>query len=336
MRRAASASPNLPEVDSANDRPVPEYPEARLASLGWKGDAEFRSLLRRALRDAWPAARRFHWKVGTVCELEPKDADVGYTGKDGTLYVKVRDPAHNGCKCYSYSFVLATLLHEMTHLSILGHGKSFYQRFTEAIAACGADPFVRRDVRSHVCAELLNAICENDSRRARALISVLPEAVVQARPGGGRQVPLEYAAHHGRVALTRLLLRARADADARHGGSGVPPLARAAAQGNLKTAQVLLNAGATNGLDTLPSTSKLNTDLHSADQESKSRHHGGRSNQSTASRRSSRNSPANSPRPQQLHRPASLPALSAKGQVSSDVVLTEKQRTVFLSGSFAM
>ena len=30
-------------------------------------------------------------------------------------------------------------------------------------------------VHSHVCAELLNAVCENDARRAKALLAVLPE-----------------------------------------------------------------------------------------------------------------------------------------------------------------
>ena len=31
-------------------------------------------------------------------------------------------------------------------------------------------------VHIHVCSELLNAVCENDARRARALLAVLPEA----------------------------------------------------------------------------------------------------------------------------------------------------------------
>merc|ERR1712060_377764 len=104
----------------------------------------------------------------------------------------------------------------------------------------------KREVRGHVCAELLNAVCDNDARRARALLSALPEAAMCTRPNPGfqKQLPLEYAAHHGRVALTRLLLEARADANATCCAGGMPPLARAAARGNTETARVLLGAGA--------------------------------------------------------------------------------------------
>lgn len=244
--------------------PVSPYPEAaEITSLGLARDAEARGLLRRALRDAWPAARRFVWRVSSVCELEANDEDVGYTGEDGTIFVKVRDPtaaqpsrastaplagSHGGGKrgFYPYSFVLATLLHELSHLSHLGHGRAFYRRLVDAASECGTDPYLRREVRGHICAELINAVCDNDARRARALLEVLPEAVACRLPGPGRQLPLEYAAHHGRVALTKLLLEARADANA---GSedAIPPLARAAAQGNTKTARLLLEAGAVRG-----------------------------------------------------------------------------------------
>uniref|UniRef100_A0A7R9ZZR7 WLM domain-containing protein n=1 Tax=Pyrodinium bahamense TaxID=73915 RepID=A0A7R9ZZR7_9DINO len=223
------------------------YPDVQVSSLGLWADADARRLLRRALRDAWPAARRFGWRVVAVCELDPENRDVGYTAEDGTLYVKVRDPAKGNGTFYSYSFVLETLLHELTHLSVLGHGKGFYRRLVEAVAECGAEPAVRREVHAHVCGELLNAVCENDARRARALLTVLPEAVSCRLPGPGRQLPLEYAAHHGRVALTKLLLEARADADATCGKGSMPPLIRATARGNKKTAQVLLEAGATSG-----------------------------------------------------------------------------------------
>lgn len=229
-----------------------DYPEVQISSLGLAGDGEVRRLLRRALRDAWPAARRFGWRVENLCELEPKDGDVGYTAKDGTLFVKVRNPRKGG-QFYPYSFVLATLLHELTHLSILGHGKAFYRRLAEATTECGAEPAIRREVRSHVCGELLNAVCENDARRAKALLAVLPEAArCRPPPGLGSQLPLEYAAHHGRVALTKLLLEAKADADA--SSVDVPPLARAAAQGNSKTMKVLLEAGAQRGRSMLPAT----------------------------------------------------------------------------------
>lgn len=231
--------------------PAHMYPDAHISSLGLDGDAEARRLLRQALRDCWPAAKKFGWQVGALCELEPGEKEVGYSAEDGTLFVKVRDPARmRGC-FYSYSFVLATLLHEMTHMSVLGHGKSFYRCLAEAATLAGADPALRREVRAHICGELLNAVCDNDSRRARALLAVLPEAVSCRLPGVGNQLPLEYAAHHGRVALTRLLLEARADPDITCREDGVPPLARAAARGNAKTAMVLLEAGALRGRDAL-------------------------------------------------------------------------------------
>jgi len=222
------------------------YPEVPVATLGLTGDAEVRRLLRKALRDAWPAARRFGWRISAVCELDPENQDVGYMGEDGTLCVKVRDPGAKGTKglFYAYSFVLATMLHELTHLSILGHGKAFYTRLLEGLAHSGAEPSVRRESRAHICAELVNAVCENDARRAKALLAVLPEAAQCRLPGPDRQLPLEYAAHHGRVAITKLLLQARAEADVSPNGPSVPPLQRAEARGNRKTAQVLLNAGA--------------------------------------------------------------------------------------------
>lgn len=216
-----------------------EYPEIQISSLGLDGDLEVRRLLRRALRDAWPAARRFSWRLNSLCELEPASSDVGYTAEDGTVFVKVRNPADGQGHLYSYSFVLATLLHELTHLSILGHGKAFYRQLAQATDACAAEPCVRREVRAHVCGELLNAVCDNDARRAKALLAVMPEAVACRLPGQ-RQLPLDYAAHHGRVALTKLLLEARADVTA--SVDGLPPLARAAARGNTKTARILLEA----------------------------------------------------------------------------------------------
>jgi len=209
------------------------------------------TILRHALRDSWPAARKFQWRLQSLCELDPKDNDVGYSAEDGTLFVKVRDPRAGG-QFYPYSFILATLLHELSHLSFLGHGKAFYRCLAEAANVCCAEPAVRREVHSHVCGELLNAVCENDARRAKALLAVMPEAA-RCRPAGpGQQTPLEYAAHHGRVALTKLLIQAKADPDSCCGASGMPPLARAAAQGNSKTMRVLLEAGAMRGRAGLP------------------------------------------------------------------------------------
>lgn len=235
-------------VSSAKARQ--DHSDVQIHSLGQSGDREVRQVLRKALKDAWPVTRRFGWRVANVCELASSDADVGYTAKDGTIFVKVRDPA--GGRLYHYSFVLATLLHEFTHLSVLGHGKAFYRILSDAATHCDAEPAVRREVRSHVCGELLNAVCENDARRAKALLAVMPEAARCRPPGPGRQGPLEYAAHHGRVALTKLLLQAKADPDTCCGADGMPPLARAAAQGNSKTARVLLEAGAMRGLSGLP------------------------------------------------------------------------------------
>lgn len=210
-------------------------------------------MLRRALRHAWPAARRFGWQVGAVQELDPGDNDVGYTGEDGTLFVKVRDPTKGRSGFYTYSYVLATLLHELTHLSVLGHGKGFYRRFVEAVGESAAEPALKHQVHAHICAELLNAVCDNDARRARGLLAILPEAAQCRLQGVGNQLPLEYAAHHGRVALTKLLLEARADADASCRADGVPPLAIAAARGNCKTAKLLLDAGAMRGRAALES-----------------------------------------------------------------------------------
>lgn len=221
--------------------PTQGLQDTRIKSLGLEDDQEARRLLRRALRDASPAAERFRWQVISIRELQPDDKDVGYTTEEGDLYIKVRDP---GGGFFSYSFVLATLLHELSHLSVLGHGKAFYRRLADAAAVCGAEPLVRREVRGHVCAELLNAVCDNDARRAKALLAVLPEAAVQQHGIANGQLPLEYAAHHGRVAITRLLLDARACADACSQNGGMPPLARAAARGNARTARLLLNAGA--------------------------------------------------------------------------------------------
>lgn len=222
--------------------------EAVVRTLGLPGDSEVKTLLRRALRDSEAAAQKFGWHVTTLCELPRDDDDVGYTQKDGTIFVKVRDPntiggaGRNSPSLYAYSFVLATLLHELVHLSHLGHGKAFYRCLSAALAACSAEAYVRREAKAHVCAEILNAICDNDARRAKALLAVIPEAAVVRRPGAeGNQTPLEYAAHHGRVALTRLLLEAKADpAQCRT----VAPLARAAANGNTRTATLLLAARA--------------------------------------------------------------------------------------------
>mmetsp|Transcript_88383 Transcript_88383/g.249008 ORF Transcript_88383/g.249008 Transcript_88383/m.249008 type:complete len:354 (+) Transcript_88383:147-1208(+) len=226
--------------------------DVQIRSMGLRSDSEARSLLRRALRDAWPAARKFGWQFSEVRELAPEDNDVGYMGEDNILYVKLRDPSSN---CfYPYSFVLATLLHELSHLSYLGHGKAFYRRFAEALDLCGAEQATMAEVRSHACAELLNAVCENDARRARALLAVLPEAANHRcyRPGATcSQLPLEYAAHHGRVALTKLLLEARADAGASSGEGSMPPILRAMACGNAKTARVLLEARANATVDAL-------------------------------------------------------------------------------------
>jgi len=224
--------------------------QAKITTLGLRGDAEARYLLRRALRDSEPAAQRFGWRLLSLYELPADDDDVGYTQKDGSIFIKVRNPtAREGVPalCYDYSFVLATLLHELVHLSHLGHGKVFYRCLSAALSSCGADAKVRREARAHVCAELLNAVCDNDARRARALLAAMPEAANCRRPGAeSSQLPLEYAAHHGRVALTRLLLEARADPAlcSAAGNSGVAPLARAAANGNAKTAALLLAARA--------------------------------------------------------------------------------------------
>jgi len=218
--------------------------------LGLAGDVEARYLIRQALRDSEPAAKRFGWCLLSLCELPPDDNDVGYTAEDGTIFVKVRDPTamEGKRRFYSYSFVLATVVHELVHLTHLGHGKTFYRCLSAALSACGIEAGVRREARAHVCAELLNAVCDNDARRARALLAVMPEAAVCRRPGAkSSQMPLEYAAHHGRVALTKLLLEARADpalCSATGTTLGVAPVARAAAQGNAKTVALLLAARA--------------------------------------------------------------------------------------------
>lgn len=243
--------PNTGHVDRAVKPPVGVI-QAKITTLGLRGDAEARYLLRRALRESEPAAQRCGWRLLSLCELPVNDDDVGYTAKDGTIFVKVRDPsAKEGSRAasfYAYSFVLATVLHELVHLSHLGHGKAFYRCLSAALSCCGAEASVRREARAHVCAELLNAVCDNDARRARALLAVMPEAAMCRRPGAeSSQLPLEYAAHHGRVALTRLLLEARADPALCSGkatGGGVAPLARAAANGNAKTAALLLAARA--------------------------------------------------------------------------------------------
>lgn len=241
---ASGAAPSASSDAVPDKPPVVGVTEAKIATLGLPGDAEVRNLLRRALRDSELAAQRFGWHVVSLCELPRGDDDVGYTEKDGTIFIKVRDPSVLGggnrrTALYAYSFVLATLLHELVHLSHLGHGKAFYRCLSAALSACGAEAYVRRETRAHVCAELLNAVCDNDARRARALLAVMPEAAVR-RPPGNSQLPLEYAAHHGRVALTKLLLEARADPALCSGA----PLARAAANGNAKTAALLLSARA--------------------------------------------------------------------------------------------
>lgn len=225
-------------------RGVPQYPDAEVVTLGLEsndGDAKY--LLRRALRDAWPSARRLGWRLSEVHELAPQEAEVGYTSEDGIIFIKLRDPSKGGF--YPYSFVLATLLHEMSHLSVLGHGKGFYRKLVETIDNCGADPALRREIRQHICAEMLNAVCDNDARRAKGILSAFPEAATCRckRPGAKTaQLPLEYAAHHGRVALTKLLLEARADIAGSAADGGMPPLLRAAAQGNARTTAVLLEA----------------------------------------------------------------------------------------------
>lgn len=255
---APGASASLAGAAGPGARPVGVL-EAKISSLGLRGDLEVRRLVRRALGDSEAAAQKFGWRLSSVCELPHDDEDVGYTAEDGTIYVKIRDPnapvAARGTKSgqlYAYGFVLATLLHELVHLSHLGHGKAFYRCLSAALSACTAESYVRQEARAHVCAELLNAVCDNDARRARALLAVMPEAAVCRRPGVAvekSQLPLEYAAHHGRVAITKLLLEARADpascsGPSAGGGSSVGPLVRAAANGNPKTAALLLAARA--------------------------------------------------------------------------------------------
>jgi len=244
-RHCADGSVPTADAGPGSKPPAAGVVQARITTQGILCDAEARHLLRRALRDSEPAAQRFGWRLSSLCELPVDDDDVGYTAKDGTIFVKVRDPAAVGgarSACfYTYSFILATLLHELVHLSHLGHGKAFYRCLSAALSACDAERHVRREAKAHVCGELLNAVCDNDARRARALLAVMPEAAVCRRPGAEQsQLPLEYAAHHGRVALTKLLLEARADpavcSGPTAGGSGVAPLARAAANGNAKTA----------------------------------------------------------------------------------------------------
>eukprot|EP00747_Dinoflagellata_sp_TGD_P167088 gnl/TRDRNA2_/TRDRNA2_190934_c0_seq1.p1 gnl/TRDRNA2_/TRDRNA2_190934_c0~~gnl/TRDRNA2_/TRDRNA2_190934_c0_seq1.p1 ORF type:complete len:358 (-),score=51.18 gnl/TRDRNA2_/TRDRNA2_190934_c0_seq1:49-1122(-) len=241
------------EVDKNNADLAPLQPpsKVRITSLGVEGDVEVRKLIRRALWDAWPAVKRFGWRFASICELPPDDPDVGYSSADGTIFVKVRDPAtaeqQGGSDGFCpYGLVLATLLHELSHISVLGHGKAFYRHLAAAIAASDGGPVLRREVRTHVCAELLNAVCDNDARRARALLAVFPEAALYKRQDTNCLGPLDYAAHHGRVALTRLLLEAGAMPQRQY-GRPMPlhvPLARAAARGNAKTAALLLEARA--------------------------------------------------------------------------------------------
>lgn len=218
------------------------YPDVEIRSLGLEWDAQARQLLRRALRDAWPAVQRFGWSISSLCELEPDDADVGYTSEDSTLFVKVRNPKTG--EFFSYGFILATTLHELSHLSVLGHGKAFYRCLEQVLRLCAAEPHLRAEACSHVRAEILNAVCDNDARRAKAVLAVWPEAVMCKRPDvADGQLPLEYAAHHGRVAITKLLLEARADVMATGGAEGnVLPVERAAARGNARTAKVLMCA----------------------------------------------------------------------------------------------
>mmetsp|Transcript_38625 Transcript_38625/g.70265 ORF Transcript_38625/g.70265 Transcript_38625/m.70265 type:complete len:341 (-) Transcript_38625:102-1124(-) len=247
---------NSPGLADSCRRYAPPLQDTTVTTLGYEHDNDAKTLIRRALKDAWPAARQHGWTVSAVVELDPSHQDVGYMDKDGTLFLKVRDPTaparpskgsgegmKEAVQFYPYSFILATMLHELTHLSHLGHGKAFYRCLHAAVRACGAElpAALRQEVHRHICAELLNAVCDNDQRRARALLGVMPEAAKCSRPGGGPSLPLDYAAQYGRVALTSLLLEARADVDPCR---GVPPLARAAAQGNAKTAKVLLAAGA--------------------------------------------------------------------------------------------
>eukprot|EP00928_Gymnodinium_smaydae_P058218 TRINITY_DN41439_c0_g1_i1.p1 TRINITY_DN41439_c0_g1~~TRINITY_DN41439_c0_g1_i1.p1 ORF type:complete len:349 (+),score=45.19 TRINITY_DN41439_c0_g1_i1:100-1146(+) len=219
--------------------------QPKIVTLGLKWDFQAKHLIVRAVQDAAPAARRFAWRCESVNELAPDDLDVGYTAEDGKIYIKLRDPTND--VFYPYSFILATMLHEFSHLSHLGHGKNFYRCLADAVDISVAEPSLRRDVRACVCAELLNAVCDNDQRRAKALLTVLPEAAQSRcrRPGAGcSQLPLEYAAHHGRVALTKILLKAKAQVDATCGAGSMAPLLRAAARGNKKTTMILLAARA--------------------------------------------------------------------------------------------
>lgn len=240
---ASAPAPALQIATVAAQKPIDLAREARVVTLSLKWDVQARHLVLRALQDATPVARRNGWIVAAVQELPPCDEDVGYTGEDGTIYVKLRDPNR---ECfYPYSFVLATFLHELSHLSHLGHGKAFYRCLADAIDVSAKEPNFRSEVRACVYAELLNAICDNDSRRAKALLSVMPEAarIKSHRPGSvSSQLPLEYAAHHGRVNLTKILLKAKAEVDACCAGDSFPPLLRAAARGNAKTALLLLEA----------------------------------------------------------------------------------------------
>jgi len=234
-------------------------------------------------------------------------------GEDGTLFVKVRNPVANGTKrpFYEYSFVLATMLHELTHLSVLGHGKAFYTRLLEGLTHSGAEPSIRRESRAHICAELVNAVCENDTRRAKALLAVLPEAAQCRLPGPQRQLPLEYAAHHGRVAITKLLLHARAEADVSPDGKSVPALQRAEARGNRKTAQVLLDAGATR-LSSTPSTVEALQSPATGTTGSRDRHNSsGRSSGNRSSSNSSLHARANVGRGRGPKRSESVPTLPA-------------------------
>merc|ERR1712224_419895 len=127
------------------------------------------------------------------------------------------------------------------HLTHEGHGTQFYKLLLMTVHECCVGQRLKQ-ILSHVHSEVLNAVCDDDRTRVRALLKAAP-ICANAKMPGCKQTPLTYAASYGRVSLAKQLLAARAEANATD-ARGISPLMWAAEAGNLKVAAALLSARA--------------------------------------------------------------------------------------------
>lgn len=120
------------------------------------------AVLARAVEQAASSVKRRGWQLREVLEMPLQGVSrcgfqlQGYNPDNGRLLVCMK-----GCRGVSagshagpYKEILATLLHELVHFEILGHGPAFYKEYSALVnEVCGDDPEfaeLSAAVRAHV------------------------------------------------------------------------------------------------------------------------------------------------------------------------------------------